>query len=74
MQNAVNELHSIGINANLSRKTIEDIRNLSAINVLEMNMIAQNTAISAYYSAENAYWSRKNAQISNSLGFLIALK
>ena len=35
---------------------------------------AKNSAVSAYYAERTAYYAEKNAELTNALGFLVALK
>ena len=39
-----------------------------------MRDISENTAVAAYYSQVNAYYSKKTAELTNALGFMMALK
>ena len=60
MNKAVSSLEAIAINTNNMSQYLENISNQS-------DVIAHNTAISAYYS-------RVNAELTNALGFMVALK
>lgn len=39
-----------------------------------MEDISTNTAVSAYYSQVNAFYAKKNAELTNALGFMVAFK
>ena len=39
-----------------------------------MSKIADNTEVIAYNTEKTAYYAKKNAELTNALGFLVALK
>ena len=64
------------VNKNIS--TLSDKMNIAINELKKANEIGQsikeNTAVIAYNTAANAYYSKLNAELTNSLGYLSALK
>ena len=60
MDNAIESINQIESNTN-------EIGN-------KLGVIAHNSDVTAYYSKVNAYYSQKTAQLTNAIGWLIALK
>lgn len=65
--------------AQLNRSMTSAVSVLDSIDVTTKNMsdtmekISENTAISAYNSSVTAYYSKKNAELTKALGYMIAL-
>ena len=51
----------------------EAIKEMKEINI-QTKDIANSSKVTAYYSRINAYYSKKTAELTNSLGYLVALK
>lgn len=60
MKQAISSLESINTNTTNMNKYLEDV--------------SKNTAVIAHNSAVSAYYSKVNAELTNALGFMVALK
>ena len=65
---------------NLNDSMDKAVSSLSRIERSTLNIekntkeIAENTAVAAYYSQVSAYYSKKTAEMTDALGFIMALK
>ena len=63
---------------NMSLQSLEASMNTAIDSMSSMNRkldgISENTAVTAYYSKVNAYYAQKTAQLTNAIGWLVALK
>lgn len=65
---------------NLNDSMDKAVSSLSRIERSTLNIekntkeIAENTAVAAYYSQVSAYYSKKTAELTDALGFMVALK
>lgn len=67
MDRAINILHSTEMTVEQITKILDSIENNTA-------EIKANTDVIAHYSEITAYYSKKNADLTNALGYLVALK
>ena len=88
MNEAISEITNLNatmqeVNANLSYiseqlsdidSTAQDIRAASAVTAVASVATTHNTAVTAYHAAVTAHYSKVNAELTNALGFLIAMK
>lgn len=71
------------INNNISRmndkmnsaiSVLNDIKKTGEVSARTLNSIANNTKMVAYNTEKTAFYAEKNAELTNALGFMIALK
>ena len=74
MDCALNELRYIGASVDSIDNQTVILNQQMAQLVLNSEAVKQNTQIAAYYSERTAYYSDMNAELTNALGFLVALK
>ena len=73
---AINKnLTNIGNTMEKALKSIEESIDSAAGTIdARMKNLVDNSAVIAYNTAVNAYYAKKNAELTNALGFLVALK
>jgi len=71
---AINEIESLRWTVNKTNDYLADIDNTTEGILTASAMTARNTALAAHYSAITAHYSKVNAELTNALGFMIAMK
>lgn len=74
MQDAVSSINSMAVNMSDMQDYLVDI-SVNTRDIKEINTkIAANTAISAHYSEVTAHYTKLNCELTDALGFMLALK
>ena len=71
---AINEIQSLRWTVKDTNDHLVDIGNTAKGILANSAVTAHNTALTAHYSAITAHYSKINAELTNALGFMIAMK
>lgn len=74
MKDAVNLLYRINMSSAEMQSMLQDVSKNTEEIASDMKDVVTNTEITAHYSAITAHYAKMNCQLTNSLGFMIALK
>jgi len=69
-----NETHNMNSNLESMSSKLESIETNSVIATKKLTDIATNSARTAHNTAVAAHYSKVNAELTNALGFMVALK